>query len=161
MTPAINLLKKKKVTHQVLKYEHDPAAPSYGLEACEKLHLDPVTVFKTLVAETDKQQWVVCIIPVEDKLSMKAVAKAAGAKKAAMAAPADVERTTGYILGGVSPLGQKKRLPVFIHHSAQNLEKMHVSAGRRGLEVGLKPSDLSVLTAATFHPLTVSSEDNG
>lgn len=156
MTPAINLLKKKKIQHTVLKYQHDPAAASYGLEATEKLGLDPVTVFKTLVVELDKQQWAVCILPVTEKLSMKAAAKAAGAKKAGMAKPEDVERMTGYILGGVSPLGQKKRLPTFIHDSAQSLTIMHVSAGRRGLEVALSPSDLSLSTQARFAPLIVT-----
>lgn len=142
MTPAIQLLKKKKIPHKILKYQHDPTAASYGLEATEKLGLDPLTVFKTLVVELDKQQWAVCIIPVEEKLSMKAVAKAAGAKKAAMAKPDDVERMTGYILGGVSPLGQKKRLPTLLHQSAESLPIIHVSAGRRGLEVALSPQAL-------------------
>ncbi len=156
MTPAINLLKKNKTPHSILKYQHDPAAPSYGLEATEKLGLNPATVFKTLVVELDKQQWAVCILPVAEKLSMKAAAKAAGAKKAGMAKPQDVERMTGYILGGVSPLGQKKRLPTFIHYSATALETMHVSAGRRGLEVALTPADLSRATGGHFAPLTVT-----
>ena len=150
MTPAINLLKKKKINHEVLQYTHSPDAPSYGLEACEKLGLEPAHVFKTLVVEVDNGALMVALVPVTSTLNLKALAKAAGAKKAAMASAEDVQRSSGYILGGVSPLGQKKHLPTFIDSSALTLTAMFVSAGRRGLEVKLSPKDLGALTRATF-----------
>ena len=118
MTPAVLLLKKLKVPHQVLEYQHDPHAESYGLEAATKLGLAPAHVFKTLVAALDGKELVTAIVPVDQLLNMKQLAKAAGAKKAAMAAAADVERSSGYVLGGVSPLGQKKLLRTFIDQSA-------------------------------------------
>lgn len=150
MTPAITLLKKRKVAHQVLKYTHEADAPSYGLEASEKLGLDANTVFKTLIAELDSKELVVGLVPVNNKLNIKALAKAAGVKKAAMASPERVERSSGYILGGVSPLGQKKTLRTFIDESAASLPAMHVSAGRRGLEIKIAPNDLQQLTCAQF-----------
>ncbi|SFC41810.1 Cys-tRNA(Pro)/Cys-tRNA(Cys) deacylase [Marinospirillum celere] len=156
MTPAIKLLQKKNIAHQVLNYSSDPSAASYGLEAAEKLGLSPQEVFKTLVASVDGKQLVVAILPVDQQLSLKKLAKAAGGKKAAMADPAEVERTTGYVLGGVSPLGQKKSLPTFIHLTAQKLGKVHVSAGKRGLEIQLNPLDLQQLTRAGFTALTSS-----
>ncbi|MBU2978956.1 Cys-tRNA(Pro) deacylase [Alteromonas sp. C1M14] len=153
MTPAILLLKKHKIVHEVLKYHHDGDAPSYGLEASDKLGLDANTVFKTLIAELDTKELVVGLVPVSDKLNTKALAKAAGVKKAAMANPERVERSSGYVLGGVSPLGQKKALRTFIHDSAESLPAIHVSAGRRGLEIKLAPTDLQRLTRAQFSPL--------
>ncbi|MDR9468545.1 Cys-tRNA(Pro) deacylase [Marinospirillum sp.] len=154
MTPAIKLLQQKKIAHQVHEYNHDPAAASYGLEAAEKMGVSPEQVFKTLVAAVDGKQLVVAILPVDQQLSLKKIAKAAKGKKAAMAAPAQVERTTGYVLGGVSPLGQKKGLPTFIHHSAKALEQVYVSAGKRGLEIQLAPGDLQSLTRAEFAEIT-------
>ncbi|SFX78694.1 Cys-tRNA(Pro) deacylase [Marinospirillum alkaliphilum] len=147
MTPAINLVRQKKVAHQVHEYSHDPAAASYGLEAAEKMGVPTAQVFKTLVTEVDGKL-VVAVLPVDHQLSLKKVARAAGGKKAVMADPAKVERTTGYVLGGVSPLGQKKALPTLIDASAENLALMYVSAGRRGLEISLAPSDLQRLTNA-------------
>lgn len=152
MTPAINAAKKAKIAFTVHEYAHDPACASYGLEAAEKLNIDPARVFKTLVADLGGEL-VVAIIPVEAMLGLKNLAKAAGSKKAAMADKALVERTTGYVLGGVSPLGQKKRLRTFIDASAQSLPTMHVSAGRRGLEIELAPADLMRLTGGTFADL--------
>jgi len=149
MTPAINAAKKAKVKYSVHEYAHDPAAQSYGLEAAEKLGLDPERVFKTLVAGSGKDM-VVAILPVSKQLDLKLLAKALGMKKIAMAEVAAVERTTGYVVGGVSPLGQKKRLPTVIDASAQELETMFVSAGRRGLEIELAPQDLAKLTGASF-----------
>lgn len=146
MTPAINLLKKKKIGHQVLKYSHDANAPSYGLEAAEKLNLDPNQVFKTLVVELDNQQLAVAILPVNQQLSLKKMAKACNSKKAQMARPDDVARSSGYILGGVSPLAQKKALPTCLHNSAEAFAQIYVSAGRRGLEVALSAADLLQLT---------------
>jgi Cys-tRNA(Pro)/Cys-tRNA(Cys) deacylase len=154
MTPAIKLLQQKKITHQIHEYMHDPAAASYGLEAAEKMGVMPEQVFKTLVAELDGKQLLVAILPVDQQLSLKKIAKAAGGKKAQMADPAQVERTTGYVLGGVSPLGQKKALPTYIHTAAQQLEQMYISAGKRGLEIQLAPGDLQQLTRAAFTGIT-------
>ncbi|MCY7297334.1 Cys-tRNA(Pro) deacylase [Alteromonas sp. a30] len=153
MTPAINLAKKAKVAHSVHEYTHDTASESYGLEAVEKLGLDVHQVFKTLVVKLDAETLAVGIIPVSEKLSMKQIAKAAGAKKANMAEPAEVERATGYVLGGVSPLGQKKRLKTFIDDSAQQQSSIFVSAGRRGLEIELAPQDLLKLVNGKYAAL--------
>ncbi len=150
MTPAVNLVKKAKVDHKVHEYEHDPGHDSYGLEAAEKLGVAPERVFKTLVVKLDNGVLAVGVVPVSTKLSMKLIAKAAGGKKAAMAEPAEVERSTGYVLGGVSPLGQKRRLKTVIDASAQGYPTINVSAGRRGLEIELSPNDLKQLTGAVF-----------
>ena len=155
MTPAINLAKKSKIKFQVHEYSHDASASSYGLEAAEKLGIDQARVFKTLVVSTESNQLVVGIIPVSSKLSMKNIAKAVGAKKAQMADKTVVERATGYVLGGVSPLGQKKRLKTVIDSSAQKHSTIYVSAGRRGLEIELAPSDLKNLVNGLFYDLYV------
>lgn len=150
MTPAINRAKKAKIRHRIHEYAHDPGAESYGLEAATKLRVDPAQVFKTLVVSLDGLQLAVGIIPVESQLSMKLIARAAGAKKAEMADKQLVQRSTGYVLGGVSPLGQKKPLPTFLHDSAKSHDSLFVSAGRRGLEIELAPQDLLALTRGTF-----------
>jgi Cys-tRNA(Pro)/Cys-tRNA(Cys) deacylase len=155
MTPAITLLKKKKVHHEVLKYAHDADSASYGLEAVEKLGLDAQCVFKTLVVSTDSDKLAVAIVPVATKLSEKKMAKALRAKKVTMAASQLVEASTGYVLGGVSPLGQRKSLPTVIHVSAQHFETIYVSAGKRGLEVALSPKDLATLTRAHYEDIAV------
>ncbi|SFM04688.1 Cys-tRNA(Pro)/Cys-tRNA(Cys) deacylase [Desulfomicrobium norvegicum] len=152
MTPAINAAKKAGITFVVREYDHDPSCTAYGLEAAEKLGVDPCQVFKTLVADLGGEL-VVAVIPVESMLGLKQLAKAAGAKKAAMADRVLVERATGYVLGGVSPLGQKKRLRTFIDISAQAHPAMLVSGGRRGLDIELAPEDLARMTAARFAPL--------
>lgn len=152
MTPAINAAKNAKTPFTVHEYEHDPNCASYGLEAAEKMNVDPSRVFKTLVADLGGEL-AVAVIPVQAMLGLKLLAKAAGAKKAAMADKILVERTTGYVLGGVSPLGQKKRLRTFIDASAQRHATIHVSAGRRGLEIELAPDDLARLTGARFADL--------
>jgi len=154
MTPAIDLLIKHKVAHQVHEYQHDPACQAYGLEAAEKIGVAAELVFKTLVVKLDGKQLAVAIIPVGDKLSMKAIAKAAKAKKAMMAEAAEVQRSSGYVLGGVSPLGQKRVLTTVIHESASKLQKMYVSGGRRGLDIELAPQDLKQLLNAQFASLT-------
>ena len=153
MTPAIELLKKCQVPHEVLSYHHDPKAASYGLEAAEKLGLAPETVFKTLLAASEKQELLVAIVPVAGTLDLKALAQAAGVKKLEMAKPDQAQRSTGYLVGGISPLGQKKRLRTFIEESAAALPSIHVSAGRRGLEVALAPADLARLLNAPFVPI--------
>ncbi len=153
MTPAIELLKKSQVPHEVLSYHHDPKAASYGLEAAEKLGLAPAKVFKTLLAASEKQELLVAIVPVAGTLDLKALAQAAGVKKLEMAKPEQAQRSTGYLVGGISPLGQKKRLRTFIDDSAAALPSIHVSAGRRGLEVALAPADLARLLDAPFVPI--------
>ena len=157
MTPAINAVRKAKITHQVHEYAHDPASDSYGLEAVEKLGLPADRVFKTLVVSIDNLELVVGVVPVSSMLSMKHLAKTVGAKKAAMANPADVERVTGYVLGGVSPLGQKKRLKTIIDASAQTFSTIYGSAGRRGLQIELGPQDLKQLTGAVFADIRAAS----
>ena len=150
MTPAINAVKKKKIPHTVHQYSHDPNHDSFGKEAAEQLGLPEEKVFKTLVVQLDNNTLAVGIIPVSSMLSMKKIAKAAGAKKAMMAEKTIVEKSTGYVLGGVSPLGQKKRLLTIVDSSAQNFSTIFVSAGRRGLDIELRPDDLLSLTAGSF-----------
>lgn len=155
MTPAINLAKKKKVTHTIHQYEHDPRADSYGLEAAEVLGQDPKTVFKTLLfcLNGEPKNLAVAIIPVDQKLNLKLAAKAAKGKKADMADPEIAQKATGYVVGGISPLGQKKALPTFLHESATQQDTICVSAGKRGLEIELAPKDLLSLTRGQFAPL--------
>ena len=153
MTPAINVLKKNKIVHQLHEYAHDSTSKSYGLEAAQKLAVPADRVFKTLVINLDGKALAVGVIPVSSKLSLKLIAKAAGAKKASMATQSDVERSTGYVLGGVSPLGQKKRLKTIIDSSAKNFSTIYVSAGRRGLEIELTPDDLKDLVSGKFFDL--------
>lgn len=152
MTPAINAAKKKKVAHTIHQYEHDPRAESFGLEAVEALGNDPKEVFKTLLfcLNGEAKNLAVAVIPVDQKLNLKLAAKAAKGKKAEMANPDIAQTTTGYVVGGISPLGQKKVLPTFIHQSALELKTMFVSAGRRGLEIELAPKDLAMLTRGEF-----------
>jgi len=153
MTPAINLARKNRITHKVHEYSHDPSGDSYGLEAAEKLGLPAERVFKTLVVSLDNRSLAVGVIPVSSMLSMKRIAKAAGAKRASMANQTDVERSSGYVLGGVSPLGQKKQLKTVIDASAQQFQTIYVSAGRRGMEMELSPQDLCKLVNGTFQEI--------
>ncbi len=152
MTPAVVALQRAKMPFVIREYEHDPAAQSYGMEAAEKLGLDPAAVFKTLVASVDGKL-TVAIVPVARSLDLKALAAAAGGKRAAMADIGEAERATGYVAGGISPLGQRKRLPTVIDESAMGLERMYVSGGRRGLDIELAPADLRTLTQAKVAPI--------
>ena len=153
MTPAVNAAKAAGVAYHVHEYTPDPKAHSYGLEAAEKLGLDPARVMKTLVVETDTRELVVAVLPVASMLNLKAMAKAIGAKKVALADVRLVERTTGYVVGGVSPLGQRKRLRTAVDASAATYPTVYVSGGRRGLDLELAPADLIALTAATVAAL--------
>jgi Cys-tRNA(Pro)/Cys-tRNA(Cys) deacylase len=150
MTPCIKLLKKHKITHNIHQYEHDSSVASYGDEAALKLGVQKERVFKTLVVTTEKKELAVGVVPVSSKLSLKAMAKALGAKKVSMADAKDVQASTGYILGGVSPLGQKKRLKTIIDVTAQEYPTIFVSAGKRGLEVELSANDMQKLLSAKF-----------
>lgn len=149
MTPAIKQAQKAQIQFQIHEYDHDPAAESYGEEAAEKLGVASDRVFKTLVVAYGKDL-AVAVLPVSCQLNLKQFAKAIGAKKAAMADKAVAERVTGYVLGGVSPLGQKKALTTVIDASAQAWDTLYVSAGRRGLEIELSPEDLKALTRGKF-----------
>ncbi|MGH1490739.1 MAG: Cys-tRNA(Pro) deacylase [Acidimicrobiales bacterium] len=153
MTPAIKLLERSGTAHKVVAYEHDPSADSYGEEAAEALGLQPSAVFKTLLADVDRGETVVAVVPVAHRLDLKALARAAGAKKASMADPTAAERLTGYVVGGISPLGQKKRLRTFVDSSAVDLDEIHVSGGRRGVEIALAPTALVDLLGATVSHL--------
>lgn len=136
-----------------LAYEHDPAAASYGQEAAEALGLDPGRVLKTLVASVDGRLHV-AVLPVSGSLDLKALAGAVGGKRAVLADPRAAERATGYVLGGISPLGLRRRLPVVVDRSALGWDVVYVSAGRRGLEIGLDPDDLVAATGALAAPIT-------
>jgi len=148
MTPATKLLKKQKIDFTLHEYHHDKNSVSYGLEAVEKLGLATELVFKTLVVELDSKQLIVAVLPVAEKLSMKLIAKCFSAKKANMADKDNVLRSTGYVMGGVSPVGQKKRLKTVINSSAFATEKIFVSAGKRGLELQINPLDLQKSVSA-------------
>ena len=140
-TPATVALEKAGVTFTVHAYDHDPRSASYGLEAADALGLDPDAVFKTLLAEVDGEL-VVAVVPVSGQLDLKALASAVGGKRAAMADPAVAERTTGYVVGGISPIGQRKRLRTVVDESASARPAVYVSGGRRGVDLGLDPADL-------------------
>lgn len=148
MTPAIRAVKKAGIEFKVHEYSHDANASSYGEEAAQLLGVDPSQVFKTLLIENAQGQLAVAILPVSHQLHLKAVAKVLGMKKVSMAKPAEAEKATGYVLGGISPLGQKKRLPFVVDQSALEFDTLFVSGGRRGLEIELKPSDLIRLCSA-------------
>ena len=149
MTPATKLLKANKIDFSIHEYEHDANAKSFGLEAAEKLNLRVEEVFKTLLV-TDEKNYFVAILPVHHQLNLKKVAQAVGAKKLKMSDPKDAERLTGYLVGGISPVGQKKRLKTVIDQRAVQLENLYVSGGKRGLDIGLKPQDLAKVLSATF-----------
>lgn len=154
-TPAIVAAEQAGVAFEILEYAHDPNAPSYGLEAAERLQLDPSSVFKTLLVslEGGPEKLAVGIVPVDRQLDLKGIAQALGAKRAEMADPKAAERATGYVLGGISPLGQKRKLPTAIDETVVLHERVHVSAGRRGLEIGLSPDDLVRLTNGVVAPI--------
>jgi Cys-tRNA(Pro)/Cys-tRNA(Cys) deacylase len=148
LTPATTVLKRAGVHFRLHPYDHQRSIRSYGLEAAQALGVPATQVFKTLLADVDSQL-VVAVVPVCGSLDLKALASARRGKRAAMAASAAAERATGYVIGGISPLGQRKRLPTIIDHTALEHETVYISAGKRGLDIELSPSDLIRLTAAT------------
>ncbi|MCG8488303.1 MAG: Cys-tRNA(Pro) deacylase [Chromatiales bacterium] len=150
MTPAVKTAKLAGVPFQTHSYQHDPQHDSYGMEAAEKLGLPAARVFKTLVVSIDGGGLAVGVLPVSSKLDLKALAKVLKVKKLVMAEPRAVERSSGYVLGGVSPLGQKRKLPTVIDISATQSSTIYVSAGKRGLEIELNPHDLATLLDATM-----------
>ena len=147
-TPATRAAKAAGITYTLHEYDHDPRAESYAGEAAEALGLDPRRVFKTLVVSLGGDALAVAIVPAVDQLDLKAVGK-----RAAMADTGRAEKVTGYVAGGISPLGQRKRLATFLDDSARGFDTIFVSAGRRGLEIELAPDDLVALTAADVRPL--------
>ena len=149
MTPACKILKSNKIEFSIHEYEHDVNAKSFGLEAAEKLNLAVHEVFKTLLV-TDSKNYYVAVLPVAHQLNLKKIAAAVGAKKLQMADPKDAERLTGYLVGGISPVGQKKLLKTIICDSAKQLKSMYVSGGKRGLDIGVKPDDLAQVLGAKF-----------
>lgn len=155
-TPATALLVKRGVHHRVHAYEHDPRANSYGLEAAEALGQPPERVFKTLVAQADGNL-AVGVVPVLGALDLKAFASVSGAKKAKLAEASAAERATGHVAGGISPLGQKRRLPVVLDTSATAFETIFCSAGQRGLEIELAPDDLVALLDARVADIAQAS----
>jgi Cys-tRNA(Pro)/Cys-tRNA(Cys) deacylase len=151
-TPATALLTAQNVAFELHPYEVSPDAPDYGALVAQALGVAPEAVFKTLIAEVDGAL-TVAVVPVTGDLDLKALAGAAGGKRAALADRAAAERSSGYVRGGISPLGQRRRLPTVVDDSVQGLDRMYVSAGRRGLQVSMPPADLLRLTAATLAPI--------
>jgi Cys-tRNA(Pro)/Cys-tRNA(Cys) deacylase len=148
MTPAIRLLEREGVAFTQHPYDHDPAAESFGEEAAAKLGVPPERVFKTLVCQAEGEL-ILVLVPSSGRLGLKALARALSTKKADMADPGVAERTTGYVLGGISPLGGRKRLRLFADESVLSHETVFVSAGRRGLQLELAPAELLRLTSGS------------
>jgi Cys-tRNA(Pro)/Cys-tRNA(Cys) deacylase len=146
-TPATVVLERAGVPFTMHPYHHDSSAPSFGLEAARALGVVPTRVFKTLLAEVD-DELVVAVVPVSGSLDLKSLARAASGKRAVMAATSQAERATGYVVGGISPFGQRRRLPTIVDESAYGFPTVFVSAGRRGLDVEITPADLIRLTGA-------------
>ena len=155
MTPAVTSLEQAKLPYKLHEYDHDPANSQYGPEAAAKMAVPPERVFKTLVVELDNGKLAVAVLPVSLSLNLKAMAKSVGAK-AHMAKPEQVERSSGYVLGGVSPIGQKKALPTIVDRSATEFPTIYISAGKRGLEIELASELLCQLTNARYESVGVS-----
>lgn len=153
MTPAVDQLRGAGVEFEVVHYDHDPAAESYGDEAAEKLGLDPDEVFKTLIAEVDESVLVAAIVPTSARLDLKLLARAAGAKRARMADPQAAQRSSGYVLGGISPFGQRQPLTTYVDETADAFTSINVSGGRRGLEIRISPADLQTVLNAVIAPI--------
>ena len=146
-TPATVALDRAGVAYSRHPYDHDPSSPSYGLEAAEALGVEPARVFKTLLVDTGTGLGV-GVVPVDGQLDLKAVAAALAAKSVTMADPAAAERSTGYVVGGISPVGQKRPLPTVLDETAYAFDVVYVSGGRRGFDIGLAPADLARVTGA-------------
>lgn len=150
MTPAVKAAQQAGIPISLHDYAHDPANKAFGLEAAAALGLDPNCVFKTLMValDGDQRRLAVAVVPVAGQLDLKAMANACGVKRAEMADPAQAQRATGYLVGGISPIGQKKRLPTVIDQTASSFDRVFVSGGRRGLDIGIAPGDLVHVCAA-------------
>jgi Cys-tRNA(Pro)/Cys-tRNA(Cys) deacylase len=152
-TPATVALTAAGIQFTPHEYEHDPANRDFGIEAATKLGLDPEQVFKTLMTDVDGHL-VVAIVPVTGKLDLGALAAAVGGKRATMADPAVAERKTGYVLGGISPIGQKSKSPTVLDETAELFDTVFVSGGKRGFDLEVSPADLIAITGATVAPLS-------
>lgn len=151
-TRATELLVSMGISHAIHRYVHDPRHPSYGQEASEALGVPPDRVFKTLIADVDGQL-TVAVVPVSGSLDLKALAAAVGGKKAAMADAVQAERASGYVTGGIAPVGLRKRLPVVVDETALSYATVFCSAGQRGLEIELAPADLVTAAGARTAPI--------
>jgi Cys-tRNA(Pro)/Cys-tRNA(Cys) deacylase len=151
-TPAVLAAQRAGIEFRLHEYPH-AAGAAFGVEAADAMGVDPARVFKTLMTVTPDRQFVVAVVPVAGQLDLRALGSVVGAKGMTMAEARDAERVTGYVLGGISPLGQRKRLPTVVDDSASSFETIFCSAGRRGLEIELAPTDLIALTAATIAPI--------
>lgn len=148
MTPAVASATKARIAFTLLEYDYDPNAGEIGMHAAQSLGRAPETVFKTLVVALDTGELVCAVIPSDARLNLKALATAAGTRKAELADPKKAERTTGYVVGGISPLGQRKALRTYVDASASALDEIVVNGGRRGLQIALRPADLAAVTKA-------------
>ena len=155
MTPAVELLRSLGIDHEIVQYEHDPDHPSFGAEAVEALGIEPDTAFKTLMVTLDDDRHAIGVVPVSCTLDLKAIAAAAGAKKARMTDPVEAERRSGYVVGGISPFGQKQVLPTFVDEWATALDRVYCSGGRRGLEVVVTAHAFEIALGATFPAIAV------
>ena len=154
-TPATTFLEAKKIAFELLEYAHDRRAEAYGLEAAEKLGLDPASVFKTLVVSDGAGAHALALVPVARKLGLPLVARALRWKRAEMADKADAQRLTGYVLGGISPFGTRRPLPVVADDALMRPGEIHLSGGRRGLEIRIAPQDLVTALAALVTAIAV------
>lgn len=154
-TPATTFMKARAIGFELLQYDHDPRSEAYGVEAAEKLGLDPASVFKTLVVNDEAKAFALALVPAARRLGLSEAARALGWKRAAMADPAAAQRLTGYVLGGISPFGTKKPLAVIVDASLVAQPVVHVSGGRRGLEIRIAPADLIATLAAKPAPIAV------
>lgn len=149
MTPAIRLLDQAGVAYQLHTYQHDATCTDFGLEASQKLGVEPQRMFKTLVVRSDTGTLAMVLVSVQDRVDLKKLAHALGSKKADLADPTLAEKTTGYVVGGISVLGGRKTLPTFVDQSMEPFPTIYISAGKRGLQLELPPSELIKLTKAT------------
>lgn len=154
MTPAVHALEAAGASFRIVEYPHDPATDDYGQEAADATGVDGSQIFKTLLAELPDGELVVGVLPVVCRLDLKALARAAGAKKATMTDPATAERRTGYVVGGISPFGQRQSHRTYVDESAELYDEVYVSGGRRGLEVVVSPGTLTEVLGAVFADLT-------
>jgi Cys-tRNA(Pro)/Cys-tRNA(Cys) deacylase len=159
MTPAIRALQQAKARYKLHEYEHDPAAPSFSLECAAVLGVEPARVFKTLVAKVDGGNLVMGIVPASAHLDLKALAAAVGSKRAEMADPQAAQRATGYVLGGISPLGCRRKLATVLDRSAMEHATILVSAGRRGLQIEIAPGELLRLAGTTAAPIAAAGSN--
>ncbi|WP_245924291.1 Cys-tRNA(Pro) deacylase [Niveispirillum cyanobacteriorum] len=155
-TPAVNTLKSAGVAHRLLEYDYDPDADAIGMAAAAALGVDPAMLFKTLVSDVEGVGLVCAVIPSPARLDLKALASAVGGKRAALADPKAAERVSGYVIGGISPLGMRKRLPTLIDASAGTLTEVIMNGGRRGLQIAAAPADIVRVLGAKLAPITVN-----